>query len=439
MKKAINTYRPQIGSHVSGRVCSNICLSVFLCIFLSACNTAPPVRVGGTSSGYDPLKYGQSQQPTTFDSGNAGTKPSSGVAQDPLKTKTIAVTDISYSEQFRDAFYFEENKIKRSDNAVENNSQSLIPQVIVPQEQPPVDKNPSRYKPGSGADDKSVYMHRVGFLKVQAKIPNVPGVEDIPSAQIPPPPPPLASEQRRNAPNSPSASNSPGDQSTPLGQFQDQQDKIPDPSNASRSSKSSDFEHTYTKKYGIERKINYGEIRGLSGPIKGMLLRSGYRVIQGRPNVERVDQNDDYFDIVKRIKGGDFAGADYVLYGVLSGLSPSEQSAPITGTQNSMAINSLDISVEFSLIDTQTYQVVASFVATGSGSDNRIDGQLEGYKPNYAKIMKQVSSSLAENVAYHLGAQDFIKSDAGQPSPEPRVIPGTEKFRNDETNPRVYR
>ena len=209
--------------------------------------------------------------------------------------------------------------------------------------------------------------------------------------------------------------------------------------NKSETSKSSNFEQSYTKKYGVERKINYGEIRGLSGPIKGMLIKAGYRVAQGRPNIQRTDQNDDYFDIIKRIKSGDFDGADYVLYGVLTGLTLSDNSAPITGTQNSMAINSLDIAVDFSLIDTATLQVVASFVATGSGSDNRIDGQTEGYKPNNSKMMKQVSASLSENVAYQLGAQEFFKSASGENPVPARVIPGTDKYRNDESNPRVYK
>ena len=128
-----------------------------------------------------------------------------------------------------------------------------------------------------------------------------------------------------------------------------------------------------------------------------------------------------------------------MLYGVLTGLSISDNAAPISGTQNSMAINTLDIGVDFSLIDTKTMQVVASFLATGSGSDNRIDGKTEGFKPNFSKMMKQVSLSLSENVAYQLGAQEFIKGDSSDAPPPPRVIPGTEKYRNDETNLRVYK
>jgi hypothetical protein len=54
-------------------------------------------------------------------------------------------------------------------------------------------------------------------------------------------------------------------------------------------------------------------------------------------------------------------------------------------------------------------------------------------------MMKQVSDSLAENVAYQLGNQDFVMT-AGKPLvSESRVIPGTDKTRNDESGLKVYK
>jgi len=384
-------------------------------LLLSGCHTTPSIDLKTKSSGYDPLKYGQSKQPTTFENDSA---------TQTTKPKTIAVTDISYSAEFRDAFYFEENKIKKSDTSSDIKSESTVPQIIVPntsslpekqepQESPALEKPTSTQKQSRRFDDKRVDMHTVGFMTVQA---NAQQLLVEPNAPTPPAVPPAD-----------------------LNKFQDQQDKIPGNVNKTENTKSSNLDQSYTKKYGTERKINYGEIRGLSGPIKGMLLKSGYRVVQGRPNIERPDQNDDYFDITRRIRAGDFEGADYVLYGVLAGISKSENSAPITGTENAMSINGLDISVDFSLIDTKTLQVVASFNANGSGSDNRIDGQSEGYKPNFAKIMRGVSSTLAENVAYQLGAQQFVKNEFGDVQSGSRVIPGTEKYRNDDTHLRVYK
>lgn len=375
---------------------------------LAGCSSTSTVKQSATpadsGSAFDPLKYGQSRQPTTFDN-EVKTKPSS--------LRTIAVTDISYSQEFRDAFYFEENKIKRLDSSNQSSSQ-VTP--IRPQEQvfpleneriEPPEKPTTNIIRKRQSQEKSVYMHNVGFMKVQAK------AEDLPT---PPPPPEPPSSNKKNEQLEDGLSN-----------------------NQSESAKSSNFEHSYTKKFGIERKINYGEIRGLSGSIKGMLIKAGYKVIQARPNVARIDQNDDFFDIVKRIEAGEFSSADYVLYGVLTALSQSNQSAAITGTSNSMSINELDIAIDFSLIDTQTYRVVASFVASGSATDNRIDGEAEGYKPNLSRMLKQVAVNLAENVASHLASQDFVTSEFAQVSNTQRVIPGTDKHLLEERSLRVYK
>jgi curli biogenesis system outer membrane secretion channel CsgG len=170
-----------------------------------------------------------------------------------------------------------------------------------------------------------------------------------------------------------------------------------------------------------------------------MLIKAGYKVIQGKPNIASTDQNDEYFDIVKRIEAGDFNGADYVLYGVLTGIAQNTHSYPITGTANAMSINNLEIAIDFSLIDTKTHRVVPSFIASGSASDNRIDGEAEGYKPNITKMLKQLSGNLSESVAYHLASQDFITSEFAQVSNSSRVIPGTDKYRYDERNLRVYK
>ena len=329
-------------------------LAIFGLLALAACSSTSTVKQSTapveSNSGFDPLKYGESKQPTTFDN---------EVKTKVTNLKTIAVTDISYSQEFRDAFYFKENKIKRSDTKSESNSQ------VTP---------------------------------------------------VPPLPPEL-----------------------PANTASEELEEKNSFSGNAESSNGSTFEHSYTKKYEIERKINYGEIRGLSGPIKGMLLKAGYKVVQGKPNVARVDQNDDYFDIIKRIEAGDFNGADYVLYGVLTGLTQNTHSSSITGTTNAMSINDLEIAIDFSLIDTKTHRVVAYFIASGSATDNRIDGETEGYKPNTTKMLKQLSGNLAESVAHHLASQDFVTSEQSQALTSPRVVTGTEKHRYDDRNLRVYK
>lgn len=408
-----------------------MCIALSCLMVFSGCSTPTPNKGSvadiDTTRGHDALKYGQSRQPTVFES---------DVHSRVTHLKTIAVTDISYSKEFRDAFYFEENKVKRSDQSTERKPPAAAmdepkPPAPVLEEKAPTEKPGFSVQRKRNFDNQRALMHQVGFMRVQAtprdlpeppappKLPNLPNLPNQPKSPDLLKPP----TQGNSAENEASASNGlPAENSV-----------------QSEVQKSNNFEQTYTKKYGTERKINYAEIRGLSGPIKGMLIKSGYKVVQGKPNVERPDQNDDYFDIVKRIKAGDFEGADYVLYGVLSGLKQNTHSAPITGSSSSMAINELDIAIDFSLIDTKSFQVVASFLALGSATDNRIDGLAEGYQANYAKMMPYLSNNLAQNVAYHLGSQDFVTTVSGDASSGVRVIPGTDKFRFEERNFKVYK
>jgi len=380
------------------------CVLTCSLLTLVACSSTSTVKQSATpiesNSSPDPLKYGNSSQPISFDN---------EVKTKVTNAKTIAVTDISYSQEFSDAFYFEENKIKRSDSTTESNSQispnrPVVP--IAPKDNSSSEKPTSNILPKRQFDDKSVFMRNVGFIKVQSNL------DDLPLPPLPPAP-----QIRQNK--------EPKENDSIIG--------------SQESITGNNFEHSYTKKYGIEKKISYGEIRGLSGSIKAMLLRAGYKIIQAKPNVARIDQNDDFFDIVKRIEAGYFSGADFVLYGVLTGLSQSANNSPIPGTTNSMSVNELTLAIDFSLIDTKSLRVVASFVASGSATDNRIDGEAESYKPNTTKMLRNLSDDLAQNVAYHLASQDFVSPDANQYQSNSRAISGTEKYRYEERNFKVYK
>jgi len=64
-------------------------------LILGGCHTSPSIDLNktiGGNSGYDELKYGKSKQPTNYD--NDGNPYS-------WKSKTIAVTDISYSAEIK--------------------------------------------------------------------------------------------------------------------------------------------------------------------------------------------------------------------------------------------------------------------------------------------------------------------------------------------------
>jgi hypothetical protein len=167
------------------------------------------------------------------------------------------------------------------------------------------------------------------------------------------------------------------------------------------------------KKSGYQSNSKYGELRYLANPIRGLLIKSGYKAEQAKATVAAPNQGDEFFDIVKRIKAGDFGDADYVLYGVLTEVSSADNVADILGTKSTSQQVTLEVTVDFNIVDTKTFQIVASFVASGEGKDVQIDGRDAGHKPSNAKLMKLASLDLAEDVCKHLADQNFITNNPG--------------------------
>lgn len=167
------------------------------------------------------------------------------------------------------------------------------------------------------------------------------------------------------------------------------------------------------KKSGYQANSEYGELRYLANPIRGLLIKSGYKVVQAKATVATPNQGDEFFDIVKRIKAGDFGDADYVLYGVLAEISSTDNVSDIPGTKSTSQQVTLEVTVDFNIVDTKTSQIVASFVASGEGKDVQIDGRDAGNKPSIAKLMKLASLDLAEDVRKHLADQNFITNNPG--------------------------
>ena len=180
------------------------------------------------------------------------------------------------------------------------------------------------------------------------------------------------------------------------------------PSNSSSSANTQSM-----KKSGYQANNEYVELRYLANPIRGLLIKSGYKVVQAKATVAAPNQGDEYFDIVKRIKAGDFGDADYVLYGVLAEVSSTDNVSDIPGTKSTSQQLTLEVTVDFNIVDTKTTQIVASFVASGEGKDVQIDGRDTGYKPSNAKLMKLASLDLAEDVRKHLADQNFITNNPG--------------------------
>ena len=128
------------------------------------------------------------------------------------------------------------------------------------------------------------------------------------------------------------------------------------PSNSSSSASTQSM-----KKSGYQSNAEYGELRYLANPIRGLLIKSGYKVVQAKSTPAVPNQGDEYFDIVKRIKAGDFGDADYVLYGVLAEISSTDNVSDIPGTKSTSQQVTLEVTVDFNIVDTKTTQIVASF------------------------------------------------------------------------------
>jgi len=270
------------------------------------------------------------------------------------ESKSIAVTDIYYKKEGKNPSFVEETKNKSESTS----ASTLTPQVIA------VDADKANASALTGGPNSSAFPVKFTNLADPAS-------------------------------TSPSTTPTP-DTGTPKA------------TDSSVSNASSSANTQTIKKSGYETKMEYGELRYLASPIRGVLINSGYKVVQAKPSVPTQNQGDEYFDIVQRIKAGDFGDANYVLYGVLEEISFTDNVDEIPGTKSSSQQVALDVVVDFNLVDTQTSQIVASFIASGGGHDIRIDGRDANYKPSMAKLMKEASLSLAEDVAKHLQDQNFV-------------------------------
>ena len=185
--------------------------------------------------------------------------------------------------------------------------------------------------------------------------------------------------------------------------------KESDESASDRSSSRSEL--SYNASSNTEIEIERGELRKFTADIKGQLLKSGYRLVQGKPWTAK--ETETMFDIIERIKQGYYPGADYVLFGVVNHAELRRDDNPIQGSNATSHTLSVELVAEFSLIDTKTYEVKAGFSAMGEGSDTKMTNSPNArHILNRSKAMQEVSRSLGEAVAKELSDQFGGKSAA---------------------------
>ena len=169
-------------------------------------------------------------------------------------------------------------------------------------------------------------------------------------------------------------------------------------------------ESSYVKTFGDKVRVQYSELTGMSGDVRSALIQAGYKLVQARPSVARNGETDQFFDIVGRIKEGQYAGANYVLYGIVAAMESKGERESIPNTSDFAYKGILEITVDYSLIDTRTMQTVAAFTVFASGEDRKFDGAQTTFRPSSSKMMKRAANELSLEVQKRLYEQGFLKS-----------------------------
>lgn len=167
------------------------------------------------------------------------------------------------------------------------------------------------------------------------------------------------------------------------------------------ASGSSSYDEYTTRNSYLEQ----SEIRRFAGDIKGQMLKTGmFQLIQATPYTPRIDA--DVYDVIKRIKAGQFEGADYVLFGTLSDIDFTQDMNELANTDSVSAVLALSLVADFSLINTKTYEIVSAFTAMGEAQDTKLVNDRDIHVSlNRPRVVREVSKALGEDVAAQLSQQ----------------------------------
>lgn len=192
------------------------------------------------------------------------------------------------------------------------------------------------------------------------------------------------------------------------------------------ASSQTDFhEHEHRFSY-----VEYGELKKFTGDIKGALINSRqFKLVQAKPAPTK--KNEAVYDIIARIKKGNFPHADYVLFGRVSEMNFNDSTYQVNDSMVN-SILSLTLVAEFSLINTKTYEITASFSATGDGQDTKVLSPGTYAAPNRGAVVSQVSKSLGQDVFRQIEEQVFDDYSGSQNQnfdsrQSPNAIPPLEK------------
>lgn len=165
--------------------------------------------------------------------------------------------------------------------------------------------------------------------------------------------------------------------------------------------------------------IEQGELRKFSGDIKGEILKSRmFQLVQGTPYTSKAKE--DVYDVIARIKSGNFKGADYVLFGTVSDIDFRQDINELAHTDSYSAILGLTLVADFSLINTRTFEITSAFTAMGEGQDTKLVNSRDiKVSLNRGRVVRDVSKSIGLDVTRQLREQLRGEVDWGdEPVPQ---------------------
>jgi hypothetical protein len=129
-----------------------------------------------------------------------------------------------------------------------------------------------------------------------------------------------------------------------------------------------------------------------------------FQLVQGTPYT--ASSKGDVYDVIKRIKAGNFKGADYVLFGTVSDIDFTQDMNELAHTDSYSAVLGLTLVADFSLINTKTYEITSAFTAMGEAQDTKlVNGRDIKISLNRPRVVRDVSKALGEDVAGQLSQQ----------------------------------
>jgi len=176
----------------------------------------------------------------------------------------------------------------------------------------------------------------------------------------------------------------------------------------------------------VKRLTEYLELRGLTSNIRAALIKEGLPVIEAGSGITIAegDERAAIFDVKRRVQKGEFNNAEFVLLGTLVDFSPIMRKSIIPGTDAVLYEWGLDLVADFKLINTETMQITAAFTATGVGVEKRLvntETAAGTMLPRRAKIVADISNSLAKNAARLLADQGVLLGQDPDASTDARL------------------